>query len=210
MTFLTMSETSSIKKNYRNETSFLKLHDVIQRLTSSASLLSLSSPSSSSSISSSSSFWPAETEFEPWPNFSVTWANLRCKFSETETGVFDKISVPFRPVEPDVLLLFAPRDRFRFCLGFEEPEVPPPPPAAGDRCTLAPRPCVVSCLWRWAFCRKVWSQREQLKGRTSSCMRMWTTWKRKAKNVKRRVLAYIRKWTVTDKLSFLEQRFRTI
>lgn len=157
----------------------LKYQRLHFKITSSASLLSLSSPSSSSSISSSSSFWPAETEFEPRPNFSETWANLRCKFSDTETGVSGKMIVPFRLVEPEVFLLFEPRDRFRFRFGFVDPGVPPP--EAGDRWTLAPSPCVVSCLWRWAFCRNVWSQREQLKGLTSSCMRMWTTWTRKSK-----------------------------
>ena len=41
--------------------------------------------------------------------------------------------------------------------------------------TLTPMPWVVSCLWRCAFWRKVWSQREQWKGQTSACMRMCST-----------------------------------
>ncbi len=57
----------------------------------------------------------------------------------------------------------------------DDPPPPPPPIEEADLVTFAPMPWVVSCRWRWAFCRKVWSQRLHWKGRTSSCIRMCTT-----------------------------------
>ena len=59
-------------------------------------------------------------------------------------------------------------ERFRFLRALG---VPPPPPFP----IFTPIPWVVSCRWRWAFCRKVWSHRPQQNGRTSSCILIWTT-----------------------------------
>ena len=140
---------------------------------------------SSSSMSSSSPPWFTESDPPPPPpNFCETWASRRCKFSDSdvaETGVLGKIIFPPSAAEPPAEVttttdpeLFVPRDRFRFRFGFENP--PDEFCAPGDRWTFDPSPWVVSCRWRWAFCRNVWSQREQLNGRTSSCIRMWTTY----------------------------------